>query len=166
MEVMGGDQRSSDCTGRRKLLGGEIYGNKRRRTTTAMQNFLTFKRIKTAASEVESARRGYSLHGLTRGRWQPLVRDSKFGQRQQLLQSRGSRRRTIEDEQSLRRRRLLQRLQLLDGQRQRLGGGNRSTEFFVPRTHSTDLEVATRQDQHRDFVDELLEPIWGRRRGP
>ena len=83
MEVMGGDQRSSDCTGRRKLLGGEIYGNKRRRTTTAMQNFLTFKRIKTAASEVESARRGSSFHGLTRGRWQPLVSDSKFGQRQQ-----------------------------------------------------------------------------------
>ena len=119
-----------------------------------------------AASEEETARRDSTFHGLTRGRWQPLVRDSKFGQRQQLLQSRGSRRRTIEDEQPLRRRRLLQRLQLLNGQRQRLGGGNRSTEFFVPQTHSTDLEVAIRQDQHRDLVDELLEPIGGRRRGP
>ena len=122
--------------------------NERRRTATSMQNVLTSKISKIAASEEETARRDSTFHGLTRGRWQPLVRDSKFGQRQQLLQSRGSRRRTIEDEQPLRRRRLLQRLQLLNGQRQRLGGGNRSTEFFVPRTHSTDLEVAIRQDLH------------------
>ena len=47
-----------------------------------------------------------------------------------------------------------------------LGGGNRSTEFVVSRTHSTDLEVAIRQDQHRDFVDGQLEAKRGRRRGP
>ena len=89
-----------------------------------------------AASEEETARRDSTFHGLTRGRWQPLVRDSKFGQRQQLLQSRGSRRRTIEDEQPLRRRRLLQRPRLLNEQRQRswrwepLDGVLRSTDSF------------------------------------
>ena len=46
-----------------------------------------------------------------------------------------------------------------------LGGGNRSTEFFVPRTHSTDLEAGIRQDQLRDFVDGQLEANRGRRRG-
>ena len=65
------------------LVIGELSTNERRRTTTAMQNFLTFKLTRTAASEVESARRGSSFHGLTRGRRQPLVSDSKFGRRQQ-----------------------------------------------------------------------------------
>ena len=46
-----------------------------------------------------------------------------------------------------------------------LGGGNRSTEFFVSRTHSTDRKATIRQDQHRDFVDGQLEAYRGRRRG-
>ena len=113
-----------------------------------------------AASEEGTARRDSTFHGLTRGRWQPLVRDSKFGQRQQLLQSRGSRRRTIEDEQPLRRRRLLRRLRLLDEQRQRPRRWEPLDGVRRPRTHSTDWELAIRKVQHRDLVDEQLEPIW------
>ena len=67
-----------------------LLTNERGRTATSMQNVLTFKISKIAASEEETARRDSTFYGLTRGRWQPLVRDSKFGQRQQLLQSRGS----------------------------------------------------------------------------
>ena len=47
-----------------------------------------------------------------------------------------------------------------------LGGGNRSTGFFVLRMHPSDLEAGIWQDQLQDFVDGQLEANRGRRRGP
>ena len=159
--------RSSDCAGRRKQPGdgsyrrwepldgkepgsdedsaplviGGLSTNERRRTTTAMQNFLTFKFSRTAASEVGTARRGSSFYGLTRGRWQPLVRNSKFGRRRQLPQSKGA-----ADERSKTNSHHDADAYFNDYsdftyKDDVLGGGSRSTEFFVSGTHSTDLEA-------------------------
>ena len=140
--------------------------NERRRTTTAMQNFPTFKRTRTASLEVETARRGSSLHGLTRGGWQPLVRDGKFRQRQQPLKSKGA-----ADERSRTNSHCDADAYFNDDSNftnkdNVLGGGDRSTRFFVSRTHSTDREATIRQDQHQDFVDGQLEAYRGRLPGP
>ena len=175
--------RSSDCTGRRKQPGdgsyrrwepldgkepgtdedsaplviGGLLTNERGRTITAMRNFLAFKCSGTAASEVGTARRGYLFYGLTRGRWQPLVRNGKFGRRRQLPQSKGA-----ADERSKTNSHCDADAYFNDDSNftnkdNVLGGGDRSTGSFVSRTHSTDWEVAIRQDQHRDFVDGQLE---------
>ena len=90
---------------------------------------------------METARRGSSLHGLSRGRWQPLVRDSKFGLRPQLLQSKGA-----ADERSKTNSHhdadaYFNDYSDLTYKDDVLGGGNRSTEFLVSGTHSTDLEA-------------------------
>ena len=106
-----------------------------------MRNFLAFKFSGTAASEVGTARRGYLFYGLTRGRWQPLVRNGKFGRRRQLPQSKGA-----ADERSKTNSHhdadaYFNDYSDLTYKDDVLGGGNRSTEFFVSGTHSTDLEA-------------------------
>ena len=56
--------------------------NERRRTATSMQNVLTFKFRRWRRRRREPLDGIRRFNGLFRGRWQPLVRDSKFGQRQ------------------------------------------------------------------------------------
>ena len=94
-----------------------------------------------AASEEETARRDSTFYGLNRGRWQPLVRDSKFGRRQQPLQLRGAADKRSKTNSHHDADAYFNDYSDLTYKDDVLGGGNRSTEFFVSGTHSTDLEA-------------------------